>query len=355
MERLHINPNIFFFIHENEIVLWDYKHHTQYALQKEYFERILAWKNPTFKATLSEIDKELIEADVLSLKPYPNVFWGWDKLSYIFHLGTNDINYVDGGLEEQQWITLYLQESEKLKGPKPQLFVERSGLETLLPKPTLEKLSDSSFLETLKNRKTSREFLDQSISLTDLSTLLFVSFGLIHGPWQELKELGLDEYAFRKTSPSGGGLHPTEVFLVVNNIEELSPGVYHYNVKKHALTRINDQVSDEQLTKALAGQFFGKSSACGIFLVSFFEKIWRKYPHSRAYRIAVLDAGHISQTCLLTATALNIQTWITGAFYEQQVNEFLKLDGIHQAPFIYIALGHGSGASIPEKIKQFIK
>jgi putative peptide maturation dehydrogenase len=44
-----------------------------------------------------------------------------------------------------------------------------------------------------------------------------------------------DTVFLKKNVPSGGGLHPIECYLVVQNVEGVAPGLYHYQAVEHAL------------------------------------------------------------------------------------------------------------------------
>ncbi|KQY49382.1 putative peptide maturation dehydrogenase [Lysobacter sp. Root494] len=44
-----------------------------------------------------------------------------------------------------------------------------------------------------------------------------------------------DTVFLKKNVPSGGGLHPIECYLIVQNVEDVAPGLYHYQAVEHAL------------------------------------------------------------------------------------------------------------------------
>ena len=44
-----------------------------------------------------------------------------------------------------------------------------------------------------------------------------------------------DTVFLKKTSPSGGGLHPMEAYLIVQHVDGVAPGLYHYQAGEHAL------------------------------------------------------------------------------------------------------------------------
>jgi hypothetical protein len=56
------------------------------------------------------------------------------------------------------------------------------------------------------------------------------------GPHAAREESGAGAYAVLKTSPSGGARHPIEAYVLVRRVTGIRPGVYHYSVKRHALS-----------------------------------------------------------------------------------------------------------------------
>ncbi|MGN6512790.1 MAG: putative peptide maturation dehydrogenase, partial [Lysobacteraceae bacterium] len=44
-----------------------------------------------------------------------------------------------------------------------------------------------------------------------------------------------DTVVLKKHHPSGGGLHPLEAYLLVQHVEGIAPGLYHYHALEHAL------------------------------------------------------------------------------------------------------------------------
>ena len=42
-----------------------------------------------------------------------------------------------------------------------------------------------------------------------------------------------------RPSPSGGGLHALEIYPVVQNMDGLEPGLYHYNPGEHTLETVS--------------------------------------------------------------------------------------------------------------------
>jgi SagB-type dehydrogenase family enzyme len=256
----------------------------------------------------------------------------------------------------QDWVADYVQGCEEAVDRKPQeLFIRREGALVPLPAPNLESLNQLLFSEILKQRLTVRTFDGKPVSVENLSTLLFVTFGLFHGPWQDLTDAGLQEMGLRKTSASGGGLHPNEAYVTILNVPGIEPGMYHYDVERHGLVRVNAAVSDDQVAALCMGQPFGNGIAFGVFLVAYLNKAWWKYEHSRAYRVVLMDAGHLSQTFQLVATSLGILTWMTANIHDLDVSSLLKLEGVHQAPLHFLGGGYGKKSAVYEGVIQHFK
>lgn len=53
-----------------------------------------------------------------------------------------------------------------------------------------------------------------------------------------------------------------------------------------------------------------------------------------------MDAGHLSQTLQLVATSLGLSTWVSGAFYDDALNEVIGVDGVTESSLLYLSLGY---------------
>lgn len=353
MATFFVNPMLFFLLEKDGVLAWDYKNHHQYLLNPDYFATLLEIaKKGTAKN--KKIIKDLKIHGLISHKKHKILKWGWDRLAHIFHIGTQNIHEGLAVNKSQEEIaTNYLADSSLLANRKtlPALFLAREGRTYSLPQPDMQSLKDISFYDAIQQRKTSRVFNSNFITLQALSTLLFTAFGLFHGDcWPDFKVADLNTLGFRKTSPASGALHAEEVYLCVFRVLDLDPGIYHYNVKEHQLTQIKNGDFEEQVLTANYQQFFSKGLACGFYLTCRFDKLWWKYKHSRAYKGTLLDVGHVSQTFLLTATALRLNTWITAAFHDNMVHDIIAVDGTIESAILFLGIGLGENHSIPADV-----
>lgn len=336
-----VSDGLVFKLVGDQFVAWNYYEHTQYALETPYLERLKQWAKGT-PDEFSKIDNDLVDARFLVAKKNPSTTWGWDPLSHIFHYGTKDIPITfDPNVSEQEWVDEYIEYCKDIKDEMPALFTKRVGEHVALPKPSQERFNSKSLLSSLLNRKTCRQFNSEAVTKTDLSDLLYITFGLVHGDWNEFDEMDMKVTAIRKSSPSGGGLHPTEAYITVLRVEGLESGIYHYNCHEHSLTKIGGAINDQQLIQLLWGQYYCKGMAFGVFLTSRLDKAWWKYKHSRAYRNVLLDIGHLSQTLQLAATAIDLNTWLTGAFADTKVDELLQVNGVSETTLFFLGVGKG--------------
>jgi SagB-type dehydrogenase family enzyme len=296
------------------------------------------------------MDKKFEESELISAS-LKDCFWGWDVLSKIFHFGTKirqaDISHqiVD---DPKRFVLEHIFLAESALKNSPDIYTEKVGVTHTLPPPDFSMLNSVEFLHILKKRKTSRSFDNISLSIDILSTLLYIVFGDFHPVnHEDYTKYGFQQIGLRKSSPSAGGLHSSEAYILALNIKNLEPGIYHYQAHKHILSLIRKVDLSVELSNLLCGQYFAQGLSLGIFITSRFDKIWHKYPHSRAYRVALLDIGHLSQTFQLTATALGLNTWLSGAFVDSEVTRLLDLkdDGSEQ-PLFFVGAGFGDGSPL---------
>ena len=104
-------------------------------------------------------------------------------------------------------------------------------------------------------RRTTRSFdATRPVTELELATLLRSVWGA-HG-WAPLADRDM---AVRKTSPSGGGLHPVEVYPFVRNVEGVEPGIYRsapVTMNSCVSTALDGSACLGLLERATAGQWY---------------------------------------------------------------------------------------------------
>jgi SagB-type dehydrogenase family enzyme len=190
---------------------------------------------------------------------------------------------------------------------------------------------DGEFLRVLVARKTHRRFTPEALSLDKLATLL-------HYTWGAMGIINTRDFGplFHKTSPSGGARHPGEVYVASLRVNGLPRGIYHYNIRRHALERLQrGPMRAKMLRYALGQQHVG--SACAVFMMTAsFPRSMYKYKTARAYRVVTLETGHLAQTFCLVATWLGLAPFTTAAIIDTEIEKALGLDGVEES-VLYIA------------------
>jgi SagB-type dehydrogenase family enzyme len=75
-----------------------------------------------------------------------------------------------------------------------------------------------------------------------------------------------------------------------------------------------------------------------IVLTAVFWRSRFKYG-ARAYRFALIEAGHVAQSLLLGAAALGLRTLPVGGFYDRSVDALIGIDGVHEAALYLLPVG----------------
>ncbi len=94
--------------------------------------------------------------------------------------------------------------------------------------------SNTSIEEALLMRRSVRQYQPGMLSLAEIGQLLWAAQG-ITGPRE------------KRTAPSAGHLYPLEIYLVCQDVEEISQGIYHYQPGEHIILRIADGDFRERL------------------------------------------------------------------------------------------------------------
>jgi SagB-type dehydrogenase family enzyme len=188
-----------------------------------------------------------------------------------------------------------------------------------LPSPETSK--GPGIWDTLRSRRSVRVFSGEPVSKKELSQILWATQGITKASVPAYgRRFGL------RTAPSAGALYPIETYLCVNNVEGIAPGIYHYLVESGDLELIHEGELGMALADAALEQRMLASGNVVFIWTAVFERSKWKY-RQRAFRYVFLDAGHIAQNLALAAEGLGMGSCQVAAFYDEEVNQLLHLDG----------------------------
>ena len=251
----------------------------------------------------------------------------WNPAAGFFHMQSKDSYSDEISGEEIRWVEQLLKSE---RAPAPQKRYPGAGT-IVLPREDYS----GEFPRVLQERRTWRKFGREPVTKELAGHLLQLTFG-VQG-WLQTPEGA--RFA-RKTSPSGGALHPAEAYLFAGNVAGVPRGIYHYDAVGHALQEIRRGASRAELQKLLVGQWWFRDAALVVFLTAIFRRTQWKYDYPRAYRAVLAEAGHLCQTFCLTATWLGLAPFCTMALADTRIEQALKVDGISES--VIYAMGAGT-------------
>jgi len=191
-------------------------------------------------------------------------------------------------------------------------------------------LGENNFDEVISSRRAKRDFEDEHINFEDLSKILCQSYGITG---QTLHPGGQVQYL--RASPSAGALYPAEIYLGIRKVNQVDPGIYHYCSPNGELELLKEGDPTEELFRICCQQEFVRQASVVVLISGVFNRTKRKYGE-RGYRYVFLDVGHLGQNIYLACTALNFSVMTTCAFYDDEANQLLKIDGIDES-VVYVA------------------
>lgn len=223
----------------------------------------------------------------------------------------------------------YLEESDQKKMvTNPPLQTDYDKTKKIIDLPVLEKIDvpDWDLRKAIEDRESVRKYSEKALTLNELAWLLWATQGI--------KEIG--EKWTKRTVPSAGARHAFETYLLINNVEDLKPGIYRYLALDHKLVEIDlaEDIGD-RVVEGAYGQKMVKAGALTFIWVAIPYRIAWRYGQ-RSYRYLHLDIGHVAQNLYLAVENIDSGCCAIGAFYDEKMNEILGIDGEEQF-VIYMA------------------
>lgn len=220
---------------------------------------------------------------------------------------------------------------------------------TKLPKDFSGLDLNCNLYKLINDRKSSRVYTGESMSLLQLSFLLWATQGI--------KAIRGKGYATLRTVPCGGARHEFETYLLISNVEGLKSGAYHYLPFEHAVEYIND-VADipGKISASLSGQkWASKANVVFYWSMVAYRAEWRYGIY--AHRTALIDSGHIGQNLYIACTGLDLGTCGVAAFAHETCSELFGLDGEDEY-MVYCApvgtVDHRNDAAEEKSIYSFV-
>jgi SagB-type dehydrogenase family enzyme len=331
--------------YENGAVVWDdYLHHRQFAISETAellcrkfssftdVDDLLAPLGEEDRAVLRRVLDELVEAGVLIVEGSPEheaerellLAWSsWGPSARHFHFASRTLGDAEYQAADEHDAALEVKLGEQ---PPPTPFRTLGGDAVALPELRAQpSWGQLPVLDVLLARRTTREFGTDGVSFEQLGELLAV----LAGPSPTRSRIGRSGTVF-KTSPSGGGRHPVELYAHAVDVDGLTSGWYHYDGLRHVLEPVGSAWTPAQLAEAAGDQEWVGDAPLVLAYTAVLERTRWRYDTSRAYRVVQMDVGHLSQTAYLVATAMGLGVGFTAALRDELVERALGCDANHE-------------------------
>jgi SagB-type dehydrogenase family enzyme len=250
----------------------------------------------------------------------------WGPAAGFLHFSTKDAHVP----MEPKDSLLELRRRARIKPMPPSVKSYPGTPQFRLPSPP----RSGEFPHVLLARRTWRQFSRSSISLEKFAALLGLSFGV--QSWLHVRGVGSVPL---KTSPSGGARHPIETYVLALRVKGLRSGLYHYAAGTHRLELLRRGASPQEVVRYLNGQWWFGDAAAVVLMTAVFARTQWKYPAPRAYRLVLIDAGHVCQTFCLVATWLGLAPFCTMALADSPIEAALGIDGVGESVLYAAGVG----------------
>ncbi|WP_406277932.1 SagB family peptide dehydrogenase [Embleya sp. NBC_00896] len=192
----------------------------------------------------------------------------------------------------------------KLVEPLPAVRAPFPGPSIDLPRPDPDAVrrADPTLTEALEGRRSVRAHDDAApLTLAQLGEFLHRSArnrAIYH---EERQEIGDRPY------PSGGRCHELELYPLVNNVDGVAPGLYHYDPQEHRLEHVAAPgPAVARLSEVARATSLMTGPPQVVLLVSArFGRVMWKY-QTMGYALVLKHVGVLYQTMYLVATAMGL-------------------------------------------------
>lgn len=185
----------------------------------------------------------------------------------------------------------------------------------LIKLPAASYKGDLSLEEAIFQRKSTRAYREEPITLKELSQLLWSCAGAsvdgLTGP--------------TRVYPSAGGIYPIEIYVAVSKVKNLAPGVYSYQWQDHTLIPLKEGNFNKELSAACLNQPWVNTAAVNFIFLADKSKVGSRYGKRGQDLFLALDVGTSCENLHLQAESLGLGTIMIGAFQNERVKKILDL------------------------------
>jgi SagB-type dehydrogenase family enzyme len=175
--------------------------------------------------------------------------------------------------------------------------------------------------KALAERRSFRDFTADSLTLTELSQILWAAQGIT-------SDKG------KRTAPSAIATYPLQVYAVAKRVKGLAPAIYQYVPQGHTLSVLQAGDPSKKFSDAF-GQAIAEKCAAALIL-TWDPSVTKERFKEKAECFAAFEAGHACQNALLEAQALGLGAVPAAGFEDPAIKTLL---GVAFEPLYIIPVG----------------
>ncbi|MFB5190653.1 SagB family peptide dehydrogenase [Alicyclobacillus fastidiosus] len=204
-------------------------------------------------------------------------------------------------------------------------------------------LSFDACTELSASRRTAR----RAVRLQEIGNFFWYSYGLtqlchVMLPADDGEARSNVMQMLRRYVPSGGALYPSELYAYLK-VDDVSPGIYHYDVAHHRFVLLREGNFDLYLERALGHRCQLESCFGALFVSTMFWKNFYKY-HNFSYRLQALDAGALIGQLLEVAKRFGYASAVYFQFLDRAIQHLLGLRDEEESVYAVIPLACAEGS-----------
>lgn len=226
--------------------------------------------------------------------------------------------------------------------PEPATKPPPAGGRVPLRRPSLDAVAanDPPLTALLETRRPFTGFGDAEVTIDMLGELLFRT-ARVRAVDEAVAVPGVTYEVSDRPYPSGAGLYELEVYVTVDrDVAGLTPGVYHYDPREHALTLVNTERADidELLDTAMVTAGAPDRPPVLLTITARIARLTWVYG-AAAYALVLKDVGVLQQTVHLVSTAMGLRPVALSVGDSEAASHALQLDWPAEVSVGEIAIG----------------
>jgi SagB-type dehydrogenase family enzyme len=227
--------------------------------------------------------------------------------------------------------------TDKMKGiSQPSITKPYNSFSNIISLPTVSEnaVKKENIYECIKGRRSTRFYSDESMTIEELSYLLWATQGITN-----TNNSGI---TFR-TVPASGGTHSFETYLFIKRVKGIQQGVYRYLPVEHKLlfmfelNDIDEKIDAITLEQPFVPNFAKKASVLFAWSTTPYRSEWKF--DVTAHKKILIDIGHVCQNLYLAGESIEAGTCAIGIYDQKMLDNLLELDGDEEFVIYLAAIG----------------